>query len=270
MKKIAIQGELGSFSHMAAVAMRAKSMIVPCQRSVQVFELLKNKKVQGAVIPIENSLAGSVTEHYDLLLKYSVVITQEFNLRIKHNLIATPGAKLSQIRQVYSHPIALDQCRKFLSQHKKIQVIPYYDTAGSVQHIMDQDMFDAAAIASELAAETYGAKIIKKGIEDNKHNFTRFFFIQTQAAPIAGGNKTSIVFSLPNQPGSLFKALSVFALREIDICKIESRPVPGKPWQYNFYMDLLRGNDVTLQNALRHLGEISDFIKVMGVYRASN
>lgn len=267
--KIAIQGDLGSFSHEAALQMVPNCTIVPCMRSANVFEQLLNGKVSGAVIPIENTLAGPVAEHYDLLLASDVFIQKEFHLRIIHNLISTPGVKLKDVRRIYSHPIALEQCRNFLRRHPKIQAIPFYDTAGAAKQVIREELRDSAAIASQLAGKKYGGQFLKKGIEDNKQNFTRFFLIRKKSQILPKANKTSLAFSVKNVPGALFKALSVFALRDIDLSKVESRPVIGQPWQYVFYVDVLRGKDEILQNALRHLAEIAGFVKILGVYPAA-
>ncbi|MFY9645152.1 MAG: prephenate dehydratase [Terriglobales bacterium] len=283
--KIAIQGELGSFSHEAAETMLPRASIIPCARSLEVFDRVKRGTVDGAVIPIENSLAGSVAEHFDLLLSRDVHILREFRLRIVHNLIAPPGTKLSDVRRVYSHPVALDQCRDLFAKNKKLVSVPFYDTAGSVKHVVAEHLPDAAAIASRRAAEVYQGKILKAGIEDDKKNFTRFFLIKKgliQRAKISPGkaaparsadrsaqkkaDKTSLAFSVKNIPGALFKALSVFALRDISLSKIESRPMRGRPWEYVFFVDLLRGDDEASRNALRHLGEITDLVKVLGIY----
>jgi prephenate dehydratase len=265
--KIAIQGELGSFSHEASETMLPQAKVVPCARSLEVFERVKQATVDGAVIPIENSLAGSVAEHFDLLLSRDVHIEREFRLRIVHNLIALPGTKLRAIRRVLSHPVALDQCRDLFQKNPKLEPVPFYDTAGSVKHLVAEGLRDTAAIASGRAAEVYGGKILKAGIEDDKKNFTRFFLIKRGVPRIRrNADKTSLAFSTKNIPGSLFKALSVFALRDISLSKIESRPMRGRPWEYVFFVDLLRGDDDDLRNALRHLGEISDLVKVLGIY----
>ncbi len=275
--RVAIQGELGAFSHEAAERMVPRARIVPCTRSLEVFDRLgagsAQRSVDVAVVPIENSLAGSVLEHFDLLLTRNVFVQREFSLRIVHNLIAAPGVKLPDIRRVYSHPVALDQCREFFRLHPKIEPVSYYDTAGSVKHILAEDLRDAAAVASRRAAGVYGGKILRAGIEDNKQNFTRFFLVQSLASGkrkiLPGANKTSIAFALKNVPGALFKALSVFALRDISLTKIESRPVKGRPWEYVFYADLLCGPTPEAANALRHLDEITEFAKVLGVYPAA-
>jgi len=265
--KIAIQGELGSFSHEAAEAMLPRAVVVPCARSLEVFDRVKRASVDAAVIPIENSLAGSVAEHFDFLLSRDVHIVKEFRLRIVHNLIASPKTKLADVRRVFSHPVALDQCRDLFEKNRKLKAEPFYDTAGSVKHVIAGGLTDAAAIASRRAAEVYGGRILKVGIEDDKKNFTRFFLIRGGKPQAAhGANKTSLAFILRNIPGALFKALSVFALRDISLSKIESRPLRGRPWEYVFFVDLLRGDDEDSRNALRHLGEVAELVKVLGIY----
>jgi prephenate dehydratase len=265
--KIAIQGELGSFSHEAAEKMLPRAQVVPCTRSLEVFDRVKHGTVDGAVIPIENSLAGSVAEHFDLLLGRDVHILREFRLRIVHNLIALPGTKLSEVRRVLSHPVALDQCRDLFRKNPKLQPEPFYDTAGSVKHLVAESMRNAAGIASRRAAEVYKGRILKAGIEDDKKNFTRFFLIKRGTPrPSRDANKTSLAFSVKNIPGALFKSLSVFALRDISLSKIESRPMRGRPWEYVFFVDLLRGDDQDSRNALRHLAEITELVKVLGIY----
>jgi prephenate dehydratase len=287
--KVAIQGELGSFSHEAAERMLPRCTVVPCARSADVFDRLQRGAVAAAVIPIENSLAGTVAEHADLLVAQDVFIQAEFLLRIVHNLIAAPGANLSAVRHVLSHPVALDQCRDFFRTHPRIEAVPFYDTAGSVKHVVEQRLPDSAAIAGQHAAREYSGKILRAGIEDDKRNFTRFFLIRKSpssptrktatlkkggtAAPgyqrliPRGANKTSIAFKVKNVPGALFKSLSVFALRDISLSKIESRPMRGRPWEYVFYVDFLRGDDEPARKALAHLSEIA-WVKVLGIYKA--
>lgn len=267
--KVAIQGELGSFSHQAARRMLPRETILPCATSPEVFEAVLRGRAAAAVIPIENSLAGAVAEHFDLLLAHKLWIERESLLRIEHNLISAPGVKLAGVRRVFSHPVALAQCREFLARHPRIQAVPFYDTAGSVKHVMEAGLRDAAGIAGREAAAVYGARILRAGIEDDKKNFTRFFLVRRSLRLLPGANKTSIAFSVKNIAGALFKALSVFALRDISLSRIESRPVRGKPWQYVFFVDFLRGDDQPARHALRHLAEISDFVKVLGIYRAA-
>jgi prephenate dehydratase len=267
--KVAIQGEPGSFSHEAARRLVPGGTIVPCARSAEVFDRLQRGSVAAAVIPIENSLAGSVTEHFDLLLKHDVFIQREYRLRIVHNVIAAPGMKLKDLRRAYSHPVALDQCRDFFKKHRNIEAIPFYDTAGSVKHVIAEKLRDAAGIAGKQAVPVYKGRILAAGIEDDKRNFTRFFLIRRARRILPGANKTSIAFGLKNLPGALYKALSVFALRDISLSKIESRPMRGRPWEYVFYADFLRGDDGPARNALRHLAEVADLVKVLGIYPAA-
>jgi prephenate dehydratase len=297
--KVAIQGEPGSFSHEAAERMLPRSKVVPCARSVEVFDRLEAGSVGAAVIPIENTLAGTVAEHADLLVGRNVFIQAEYLLRIVHNLIVRPGVKMAMVRRVLSHPVALDQCRDFFRQHRQIEAVPFYDTAGSVKHVVANQLSDSAGIAGKQAAREYAGNILLPGIEDDKRNFTRFFLIRkvggsgnlSAARPrsarlggpgsgsatksgygrlmVRGANKTSIAFQVKNTPGALFKSLSVFALRDISLSKIESRPMRGRPWEYVFYVDFLRGDDQPARNALHHLGEVAEFVKVLGIYPAA-
>jgi prephenate dehydratase len=267
--RVAIQGERGSFSHAAALKMLPGCEVLACSSSADVFAALVAGKVPAAVIPIENTLAGSVAEHFDLLLAHEVFVQREFRHRIEHNLMAAPGVKLADLRRAYSHPVALAQCRDFFARHRQIRAEAFYDTAGSVKHVMAEQLRDAAGIAGRQAAGEYGARILLRGIEDDKRNFTRFFLISRRRGVERGANKTSIAFALKNEPGALFKSLSVFALRDISLSKIESRPVRGRPWEYCFFVDFLRGDDEAARNALRHLREIADFVKVLGIYRAA-
>lgn len=247
----------------------------PCQRFEQVFQSLHQKKVQGAVIPIENTLAGSVHENYDHLLHFDFEIVAEASIRIVHNLIAPPGVSFRKIRRVYSHPVALNQCLDFFTRNPQIERVPFYDTAGSLKMIVEDGLKDAGAIASALAAEIYGGKILRKSIEDDRQNFTRFFLLRrpgdvrrlrAKTRP-ARGWKTSLVFTTRNVPGALFRALSAFALRDLNLTKIESRPLRGKPWEYLFYLDFLgRVDETKSANALGHLRELADFIRVLGCY----
>jgi prephenate dehydratase len=224
------------------------------------------------VIPIENTLAGSVHENYDHLLNFDVRIVAETNLRIVHNLMAPPGVRLQDIRKVYSHPVALNQCLRFFASHPKIERVPFYDTAGAAKMVMAERTPDAAAIASRVAASIYGAKILRRSIEDDRHNFTRFFLLyRRKDAPHLSRAprqwKTSLVFTTRNVPGALFRALSAFALRDVSLTKIESRPLRGKPWEYLFYVDFLgREDEPRVEKALGHLAEVADFLRVFGSY----
>lgn len=243
--RIAIQGELGSNSHMAALAMlgdESSVEIVPCNVSAQVFDRLLEGDVEGAVLPIENSLHGSVSEHYDLLLEHPVRIERESLMHIRHNVIAMPGVKFADLRKVMSHPVALAQCRRFLNQHRSLEVIPFYDTAGSVKHVMEGGLRDAAGIAPVLAATQYGGEVLLEGVEDHAANITRFHLIVPDSRPPAKNaypvNKMSLAFAIEHRPGTLVAALEVLHAASVDLTKIESRPVPGSLWEYVFYVDV--------------------------------
>jgi prephenate dehydratase len=237
--KIAIQGEPGSFSHEAAMKLVTDAVIVPFSLSADAFSALVNGAVEAAVIPIENSLAGSVAEHFDLLLTHDVKVEQETLLRIRHNLIAISGTSTGQIDRVFSHPVALAQCRRFLAEHPRMEAFAFYDTAGSVKQLVELRDRHAAAIASEAAAHYYGAQILQADIEDNPENFTRFFLVRRSKEGVTDpeSNKMSIAFSVENRPGSLVATLSELSGIGTNLTKIESRPVHGKPWEYIFYVD---------------------------------
>ena len=265
---IAFQGELGSFSHWAACKIfRSKMEPVHCMVFDDVFEAVVKKEADLAVIPIENTLAGSIHKNFDLLAHHSLEVVGETLLRVEHNLVALPGVSFRRIKKIYSHQAALDQCSRMLRRLKSVEKISFYDTAGSVKHIRDNLLHNAAAIASENAARIYRMNILRRGIEDEPENYTRFLALARRGQFPRGGNKTSIVFGLKNEPGVLFKALSVFALRNIDLSKIESRPIRGNPWEYLFYLDLridIRRRECI--NALRHLRELAPYFKVLGSY----
>ena len=273
---VAFQGERGAFSEEAArQLLGAEAGLLPCPRFEDVFRSLQEGAAAGAVIPIENSLAGSVHENYDHLQHYGFPIVAETNVRIVHNLMAPPGVPFSRIRRVYSHPVALNQCLDFFARHPRIERVTHYDTAGSAKTIMEEGLGDAGAIASAVAAEIYGARILRRSIEDDRRNFTRFFLLRTpeytrkwkEPPPPNAQWKTSLVFSTRNIPGALFRCLSAFALRDLNLTKIESRPLRGKPWEYLFYLDFLgRVDTPAAQNALGHLRELADVLKVLGCY----
>jgi prephenate dehydratase len=266
--RVALQGELGSFSHRACSNIfGSEASPLTCGSFEGVFAAVARKQADLAVIPIENTLAGSIHKNFDLLARHSLEVIAETNLRVEHNLIACPGVSIRQIRQIYSHPAALDQCTRLLRRFKEVEKISYYDTAGSVKYISDRQLLSAAAIASEEAAHIYGMKILRRGIEDDPENFTRFLALALRGKFPRGGEKTSIVFGPRNEPGMLFKALSVFALRNIDLTKIESRPIRGTPWEYLFYLDLRSDiRSLECRNALRHLRELTLYFKVLGSY----
>ena len=271
--KIAIQGELGSNSHMAAKAMLSDAEIVPCAVSAEVLARVVSGEVDGAVLPIENSLHGSVAEHYDLLLELPVRIARESLRHIRHNLIAMPGVKFEEIRQVISHPVALSQCRKYLAAHPRLEVVTFYDTAGSVKHLMAEGLRDVAGIAPELAAEEYGGEVLVRGIEDHAENFTRFHLIVREDAPLVAEDgepdKMSLAFVVEHRPGTLVAALAELAAAGVDLTKIESRPVPGSPWEYVFYVDVRFKGMAQANAALAGLSGSCQMVKVLGRYLAA-
>jgi prephenate dehydratase len=236
-----------------------------------VFDAVKSDKANFAVIPIENTLHGSVHENYDHLLEYGFPICGETDVRIAHNLIAMPGVRFRDIRKAFSHPVALNQCRRFFQKNKQIAPVSFYDTAGSVKMLSEQKIPAAAAIASESAARIYHGKILQRNIEDHRRNFTRFFLLAKQPRHLRRGTgpwKTSLVFSTENAPGALFRAMACFAMRDLNLTKIESRPLRGKVWEYLFYVDLIgQADDTPVQNALSSLREMTHFVRVLGSYR---
>ena len=269
--RVAIQGERGSFSQEAATKLLGPRIaVLPCATFAAAFALLGRGRADRCLVPIENTLAGSVHENYDLLLEHGFWVEAELNLRIRLMLIARRGVALRQIKKVYSHPVALAQCRNFFVRRRKIQPVATYDTAGSVKMIVEQNSKEAAAIAGRLAAAAYGARVLLPDIEDYTGNFTRFLLVRRTAHTRAEANKTSIVFATKNVPGSLFRCLAVFALRDINLTKIESRPWRGRPWEYLFYLDFM-GRPVTPpgREALSHLRELTSFLRVLGCYPRS-
>jgi prephenate dehydratase len=282
--RIAIQGERGSNSHMAAVAMmddaggnrRFAVEVVPCSLSAEVVEAVVQGHVDAAVLPIENSLHGSVAEHYDLLMAQPVRIERESLLRIRHNLIAMPGAKMGELRSVLSHPVALSQCRRYLNElavTHKVRSMSFYDTAGSVKHVMAEGLRDTAGIAPELAAEEYGAEILVRGIEDHQQNFTRFHLLRRLSDSRDSGllqpDKMSVSFAVEHRPGTLVAALQALAQAGVDLTQIESRPVPGKPWEYVFYVDLRIADNAMADAAMAALQPHCGMVKELGRYKAA-
>jgi prephenate dehydratase len=268
--KIAIQGEPGSFSHEAAMNLVTDAVIVPFSLSADAFAAVSNGSVAAAAIPIENSLAGSVAEHFDLLLTHDVVVERETLLRIRHNLIAISGTNIGEIDRVFSHPVALAQCRRFLAEHPRMESYAFYDTAGSVKQLMELRDRSTAGIAGVQAAIHYGGEILAAEIEDNPENYTRFFLIrrgnEVRVDPRA--DKTSLAFTVENRPGTLVAALQVFASLGTNLTKIESRPVHGQPWQYVFYADYQLSTPNSADAALELLARHSSMVKELGRYRS--
>ena len=265
---IAIQGERGAYSEAAALEHFGPDMhVLPCATFDDAFEAVEAGRADDGLIPIENSLAGSIHRCYDLLLQHSLTIVGERLLRVRHCLITHPGVELGQIRRVISHPQALAQCGRYLRGLPGVQTEVVYDTAGSVKMIAEQGDLSVAAIASRRAAEVYGMAVLAEGIEDDEANYTRFLAISRTPVVAEGDAKTSIVFAMRNVAGALFKAMSVFALRDIDLTKIESRPLVGKVWEYLFYVDLAGSTtDPVVGRALDNLREYTSMLRVLGSY----
>ena len=277
--RIAFQGERGAFSEDAARQLLGPNIqTVACRTFEEMFAAVSSGGADAAAVPIENSLAGSVRKNYDLLMEHDLTIIGETNVRIIHHLIAPRGVSLSHLRRVHSHPVALAQCERFLRANPQLDVCPAYDTAGSVKMIVDGNTGEDAAIAGATAAEVYGAAIIAESIEDNPQNFTRFLLLcrPDRAAGIKtrvkdDQRKTSIVFRVANKPGGLFRSLAAFALRDIDLAKIESRPIEGRPWEYSFYLDLIGDqSEPHVERALANLAELAESVRVLGSYGRSD
>ena len=265
---VAFQGEFGAYSEQAARAYFNQELELLPQPSFRaLFSALDCGKADFAVVPIENSLAGSVHENYDYLLEHRLPIIGEIILHISHNLMVFPGVKKDEIRRVISHPQALGQCRHFLEEWNGLQIEPSYDTAGSAKMLHEKELRDTAAIASKQAAGDYGLEIIDSNIESNRQNYTRFLILSRETQTPENGGKTSIVFATKDIPGALFKSLAVFALRDINLLKIESRPLHGKPFSYYFYLDFEGSIKEEAQaNAINHLKEITAFLQILGSF----
>jgi prephenate dehydratase len=264
--RVAYQGEPGAYGEQAVYDFYGPVETVPCESFNKVFEAVVSGASQSALIPIENSLAGSIHQNYDLLLQNHLHIVGEYPLRVQHCLIAFPGVNKEQIKQVISHPQALGQCAGYL-RALGVKTEPVYDTAGSVKMLKAAGERTTAAIASRRAAELYEMQILQENIEDNPENYTRFLAIASEPVVPEGDAKTSIVFTLKSQPGALFRALSVFALRDIDLTKIESRPLAGKPWEYLFYIDFAgAAHEPQVVKALDNLAEYVLMLRILGTY----
>jgi prephenate dehydratase len=285
--RAAFQGEKGAFSEDAARRFFGAAVDpVACRDFDQMFAAVVGGQADAAVVPIENTLAGSIMKNYDLLLEHDVTIIGEVLLRVVHNLIGVPGAKLGDVRRVYSLPVALAQCERFLQSHPQIEAVAAYDTAGSVKMIMEAGRPDEAAIAGETAARAWGAEILVASVESNPQNFTRFVVVTRQdrdqdrndarndarpppPGPFARGGerKTSVVFRIAHAPGGLYRALSAFAVEQVNLTKIESRPIPGKPWEYFFYLDFLGDpQDAPVARALDQLRAQAEEVRLLGCY----
>jgi arogenate/prephenate dehydratase len=263
--RLAYQGEPGAYSEAAARLYSAHADTLPCKSFDEVFEAVLQKRATHGIVPMENSIGGTIHRNYDLLVDHEIPITGEVEIDVVHCLQALPGTKLQDIKTVYSHPQALAQCEQYLKS-LGVVVEAVYDTAGGAKLVSEQQLKDAAALASRRAAEVFGLEVLQEAVQDYAYNITRFFVIG--GALPTNANKTTIVFALPSTPGSLFKALSVFALREINLSKLESRPMRGRPWEYLFYVDIeAKRDDLPTARALTQLAEFAKWTRVLGTYK---
>ncbi|MFZ0629111.1 MAG: prephenate dehydratase [Nitrososphaeraceae archaeon] len=266
-KKIAFQGEHGAYSEIAATKFFPDSDLIPMKLFQDIFDALRNDSIDCAVVPIENSIEGSVNEIYDLLLDTDKKISGEIFLKINHCLIALPNSTTSTLTKVLSHPQALAQCKNYIKK-KKLDAIPTYDTAGSVRLIKEKTILDTAAIASKKAAEFYDMKILDQNIEDRRNNFTRFLVLSNQKTTPTNTDRTSMIFGLKHTPGSLFSVIQEFDHSKINLTKIESRPTKEKPWEYNFYVDF-EGHieEDNVKTTLANIKKKCTFIRILGSYQ---
>jgi prephenate dehydratase len=265
--KIAYQGEPGAFSEAASRLVSADAALVPCKSFEDVFATVEQGPAGYGVLPIENSIGGSIHRNYDLLIENHLPIVGEVEVPVVHHLLALPGTSMAAIRKIYSHPQALAQCERFLRTLTGVEIVATYDTAGSAKMVADGKLADTAAIASARAGEIFGLAPLASSVQDFDDNITRFIVIGRRPLSDSPPDKTTIVFSLPNEPGSLFKALSAFALRRVDLTKLESRPIPGRPWEYLFYADLAAARDeLPCQRALANLAEFAPMLRTLGSY----
>ncbi|MBI3925112.1 MAG: 3-deoxy-7-phosphoheptulonate synthase [Armatimonadetes bacterium] len=269
--RVALQGEAGSFSEKAVhqhFGTDADTMSRPTFQ--EAFALVSEGPCEYAMIPVENSLTGSIHGNYDLMLEHEDLhIVGELKVRIEHNLLANAGVEIADIRRVYAHPQAAAQCDRFLRSHPEWQVVNMYDTAGSARFIKEQGMVDAAAIASSEAAEKLGLRILEQAIETDPRNFTRFLILSRRASE-GEGDKVSIVFQTAHEPGALHRALEIIARHGVNMMKLESRPIHGKPWQYMFYVDMgVPEEPAQLETALKELEGTLPFLRTLGRYRSA-
>lgn len=273
--RIAFQGERGAFSEEAALKLLGDDItLVPCATFDATFSAIRERAADYVLAPMENSLAGSVHRSFDLLVESGLRIVGEVIIPIVHNLIGVPGATLERVASVESHPVALAQCEQFFIENPRLKRIPAEDTAGSVRKVMRAGDSTRAAIASKRAAELYDAAILQEHLEDDRENYTRFFLLAPSAAEphdFPAADKISLVFQLAHKPGALHHALEPFARRNINMMKIESRPVHGRPWQYRFYLDLqAAAGDPEFAAALGELAQQAVELKVLGSYKSAD
>ena len=266
--RIAYQGEPGAYSEAAGLKFHASADVMPYPSFEDVFSAVMSGEATHGILPVENSIGGSIHRNFDLLAENDLSIVGEVELLVEHCLLAYPGTARTALRRVYSHPQALAQCERFLRAMPNIEIVATYDTAGSAKLIRNGALKDTGAIASARAGEIFGLEVLASGIQDYAANLTRFVIVARHAETAPDADKTTILFALPNEPGALFKGLSVFALRDIDLTKLESRPIRGRPWEYMFYVDLSIGRqDIRCARALLHLAEFAKWVRTLGSYK---
>jgi len=265
--RIAYQGVTGAYSEAAVLRINPTAAPLPRPSFEEVFASVEKNEATHGILPVENTIGGTIHRNYDLLLEHELSIVAEVKIPIVHNLVVPEGMKLEQVQRVYSHPQGLAQCERFLRSLTGVEIVATYDTAGSAKMIKEETLPNSAAIASARAAEVFGMDILKSGIQDFADNITRFLIVSREAVPLGIPDKTTIVFTVSNEAGALFKALSVFALREIDLTKLESRPIPDRPFEYLFYADLAANREeLRCSRALMHLAEFAPSLRTLGSY----
>ena len=265
--RIASQGVAGAYSEAAALRFNKAADLLPCPAFDDVFGAVDERRATHGILPIENTIGGTIHRNYDLLLEHDLSIVAEVKLSVVHHLIVNEGTTLEQVKRVYSHPQGLAQCERFLRTLTGAEIVATYDTAGSAKMIKEEGLLDSAAIASERAAQNFGLQILQSRIQDYANNVTRFLIVSKEGTPMGTPDKTTIVFTVSNEAGALFKALSVFALRDIDMTKLESRPIPDRPFEYLFYADLSANReDLRCSRALMHLAEFAPSLRTLGSY----
>ncbi|HXG54528.1 MAG TPA: prephenate dehydratase [Vicinamibacterales bacterium] len=267
--RIAFQGEPGAFSEAAALRFAPGAEAVPCRSFEEVFAAVSEGRATQGILPMENSIGGSIHRNYDLLVEHELPIVGEVELPVEHCLLARPGTRVTDVQVVYSHPQALAQCERYLERMTGVEIVAVYDTAGGAKMVAEGARAEAAAVASRRAADVFGLEILEESIQDYAANITRFVLVGRSPAPESDATKTSLVFALQSRPGALFKALSGFALRDINLTKLESRPLRGRPWEYLFYVDVdVPRQSLACGRAITHLGEFAQWVRTLGSYRA--
>jgi prephenate dehydratase len=266
---VAFQGEPGAYSEAAALGFAPAASVLPCPSFEEVFSAVAGGRASHGVLPLENSIGCSIHRNFDLLVEHDLPIVGEVEVRVDHCLLALPGTSLADVKVVYSHPQALAQCERALAAMQGVEVVAAYDTAGAAKMVRDGGRKGAAAVASRRAGEVFGLAVLRESLQDFPDNLTRFCVIAAKDGDQTAANKTSLVFALHSRPGALFKALAGFALRDINLTKLESRPLRGRPWEYAFYVDVeVPAADSGLQRAVADLREFSHWVRILGSYRA--